>query len=67
MATKPLPSQEVLRQLLRYEPETGKLFWRERTPDMFSADGRDPEWKARNWNSKLAGREAFNPPVTAGA
>lgn len=28
MAKKPLPSPEVLRQLLRYEPETGKLFWK---------------------------------------
>lgn len=60
MAAKPLPSQEVLRQLLDYDPETGKLTWKARTPDMFSADGRDPEWKARNWNSKLAGQEAFN-------
>lgn len=29
MASKALPSPEVLRQLLRYEPETGKLFWRD--------------------------------------
>lgn len=27
MAKRQLPSPEVLRQLLRYEPETGKLFW----------------------------------------
>lgn len=27
MAKKPLPSPEVLRQLLRYEPETGRMFW----------------------------------------
>ena len=28
MAKHQLPSPEVLRQLLRYEPETGKLFWK---------------------------------------
>ncbi|WP_170935612.1 HNH endonuclease [Sphingopyxis indica] len=28
MANRPLPSPEELRQLLRYEPETGKLFWK---------------------------------------
>jgi len=33
MAAKALPSPEVLRQLLRYEPDTGKLFWRERCED----------------------------------
>lgn len=36
MATKPLPTPTELRQLLRYEPETGKLLWRERGPQWFS-------------------------------
>jgi hypothetical protein len=60
MASKALPSPEVLRQLLRYEPETGKLFWRERGAEWFS-DGADggAEASARRWNSRLAGREAF--------
>jgi|DEB0MinimDraft_10_1074344.scaffolds.fasta_scaffold83881_1 hypothetical protein len=31
MSKKELPSPELLRQLLRYEPDTGKLYWRERT------------------------------------
>jgi hypothetical protein len=30
MAAKPLPPIDFLRKLLRYEPETGKLFWLER-------------------------------------
>lgn len=60
MASKPLPSQEVLRQLLRYEPETGKLFWIERPATMFSdADPRGSAWAANQWNSRNAGREAF--------
>ena len=30
MAAKPLPSVERLRNLLRYEPDTGRIFWRDR-------------------------------------
>lgn len=46
MARKALPSCDVLRQLLRYEPGTGKLFWLPRKDD--------PAFTTR-W----AGREAF--------
>lgn len=56
MATKPLPAREVLLQLLRYEPDTGKLFWLERTPDMF-ADGSAAS--CARWNRNYAGKEAF--------
>lgn len=60
MAAKPLPPQEVLRQLLRYEPETGKLFWKERTAaQMNCIDDRGPTWAANQWNSKNSGKEAF--------
>lgn len=52
MAAKPLPSPEVLRQLLRYEPDTGKLFWKER-PDSFC---KSPS-EARRWNKRFSGKE----------
>jgi hypothetical protein len=56
--TKELPSPELLRKLLRYDPDTGKLFWRERTPDMF------PEGKRQNqahsaWTTKYCGQQAL--------
>lgn len=54
MATKALPSPEVLRQLLRYEPDTGKLFWLPRPVEMFSSPG-----SCLSWNSKHSGREAL--------
>lgn len=54
MAKKDLPSPEVLRQLLRYELDTGKLFWRERGLEWFNS----PAAMAR-WNGKHAGREAL--------
>lgn len=53
MAKRQLPSPEVLRQLLRYEPDTGKLFWKERPESMFASKGI-----ARAWNDRHAEREA---------
>ena len=52
MASKALPSPEVLRQLLRYEPETGKLFWRHRPASMFKFPSH-----ARIWNDRFDGKE----------
>lgn len=60
MAKKPLPTPDQLRQFLRYEPETGKLFWRERTPDAVDAANEMVRRKVcANWNTRLAGKEAF--------
>lgn len=53
-----LPPHELIK-LIRYEPETGKLFWRPRDPgDLHdTAPGHGHEWKARNWNAAHAGKE----------
>ena len=58
MAVKPLPSQEVLRQLLDYVPETGKLYWKERPFSMFRDGAQSAQHNAAIWNAKNAGREA---------
>lgn len=55
MATSPLPSPDILRQLLRYEPETGKLFWRARDRAWFATDR-----SCNSWNSKFSGKEAIS-------
>jgi hypothetical protein len=55
---KPLPSPEMLRKLLRYEPDTGKLFWRERTPDMFEDGSRPARDKCATWNGRYANKQA---------
>lgn len=47
-------SRDELRQLLRYEPETGKLFWRHRGPEWFRPDDN----RANQWNSRCADKEA---------
>lgn len=56
----PLPSQEMLRKLFRYDPESGKLFWATRPVEMF--DGPSPRSAAHRqavWNANNADREAF--------
>lgn len=63
---KPLPSQAHLQKLLRYEPETGKLYWRERTPEMFEPTGRTQEHSCNLWNARFAGKEAFRKTLEKG-
>lgn len=50
MAKRELPSPDVLRQLLAYEPATGKLFWKERGPEWFSTKNSCSAWNGRNAN-----------------
>lgn len=67
MARKPIPSPERLRQLLDYDPETGKLTWKERSPSDFP-DGRkhSPECAAGMFNRRYAGNEAFTAREKSG-
>ena len=44
----------LLRELIRYEPETGKMFWKERDPRFFADTG-----SAFLWNVDNAGSEIF--------
>lgn len=43
-----------LSEILKYDPLTGKLFWKERPVSMFSNSRA-----CRSWNSRYAGKEAF--------
>jgi len=52
---------ELLRELLRYEPETGKLFWRVRPSSMFKTVRT-----ADAWNRLYAGKEALTADNGAG-
>ena len=51
---KPLPSQALLHALLKYEPTTGKLFWKKRDISTFVSVRA-----ANSWNTRYAGTEAF--------
>lgn len=58
-APNKLPEQEKLDMLLTYDPNEGKLFWRNRTLDTFLPVGkRSPEHMMGIWDSRFAGKEA---------
>ena len=47
---------ETLRQVLEYNPETGQLFWKHRSPELFKSNGHNSE---AAWNTRYAGKETF--------
>lgn len=57
MAKKPLPCPTLLRLLLTYEPDTGKLYWRSRPLWMFEGDRAVRACKT--WNKRYARKEAL--------
>ena len=59
MANRPLPPQAELRQLLEYDPGTGKLWWRSRPVSSFGSCSRGAVTSANAWNARNAGKEAF--------
>ena len=59
---KDRPSPAILRQLLRYDPDSGKLFWLTRDRSFFQAD---KDWK--RWNSAYSNKEAFTARGSQGA
>lgn len=56
---------DLLRQLLRYEPETGLLFWKDRPAAMFNGP-RDQSHSAANWNARHGGKLAFTARARGG-
>jgi hypothetical protein len=53
------PTREELNQLLIYLPNTGQLFWRSRSPDMFAPTDRfSAEALCNMWNGRSAGEYA---------
>jgi len=54
MAYESLYSPDIVRKLLRYEPETGRLFWHHRARSLFPSDRGYAAW-----NAAFAGKQAF--------
>lgn len=51
---------EILRELLSYDPDTGKLYWKPRPAEMFrESDLRTRNHSCNQWNGRYAGKEAF--------
>lgn len=53
------PTAEVVRQLLEYDMETGRLHWLHRSEVFFTGSHDACERKCRMWNGRFAGKEAF--------
>ncbi len=66
MSNSSLPCPIALRQLLRYDPQTGKMFWKARGAVWFSDGYRSAEGNMKNWNSHYADTEAFKQVGTSG-
>ena len=66
MPSKPLPPQNELDRLLRYDAWSGKLYWRDRTPDMFGGDDTVSLGKWRSWTTRFANKEAFTATMNNG-
>lgn len=66
MAKRPMPTPEDLRALLQYDEETGKLFWKRRSPELFADTGHGREANCAVWNARFAGRPAFSAKASSG-
>lgn len=53
---KEMPSQEIIRELIDYNPATGETVWLPRDSKWFEGGKRDSQWEANRWNSKNAGK-----------
>ena len=67
MTGKPLPEIDDVREVLRYDHESGKLYWRVRSIEFFrGTEGRSADHTHRQWNGARAGKEALASPKTRG-
>lgn len=58
--TRELPPPDFLRKILRYEPDTGRLFWRYRMPDTFACASKSACLQAaQSFNARFCNQEAF--------
>lgn len=59
---------DVLRSVLRYEPETGKLYWLNRPESMFKeTPKRSRKQSANMWNARDSGTEALTSKGSGGS
>ena len=61
MAKRDFHTPDLLRQILRYEPESGRMYWRHRSTELFA-----DEAQGRAWNARTANKEAFTSVANSG-
>lgn len=55
-------TQEIVRELLDYNPDTGLFFWKKRSPKWFNCGKINPKSKALWWNNQHEGARALQFP-----
>lgn len=58
MAKRELLSPELLRQLVDYDPSSGVMVWKARSPEHFVGGSYPAERRCKSWNSRYAGTRA---------
>lgn len=59
MGGKIVPSVELINELLECNFESGKIYWKPRTPSLFKGDEVSAEGQSKSWNARYGGKEAF--------
>lgn len=59
-------TQQLVKELLIYNEDTGKLFWRARREDLFKNGIYEQSRRAKRWNTRYANKEAFTNANQAG-
>ncbi len=62
------PDRAYLLSILRYDPDTGFLYWKARDNSMFQAGSgqKSADHLCNQWNSRFAGKRAFTSATTKG-
>ena len=61
----PIPV-DLLRELLKLDRNTGKIYWMVRLPKMFSGGAHSKEQEAKRWNGRHAFKEAMTSKTSSG-
>jgi hypothetical protein len=60
------PTPELLRELLKYDPDTGKLFWLPRGVHLFTDGLQSAAHACKRWNARNAGKAALTTATRHG-
>lgn len=61
-----LPALSILSRVLDVNFDTGELWWKVRSPDLFETQVRSAEWLCKSWNGRFAGGLALTSVTSKG-
>jgi hypothetical protein len=66
MAVKELPPPDLLRKVIDYCPDTGRMIWKKRGPELFDAPAEHLQRVMNAWNSRFSDKAACLRKSTSG-